>query len=43
MTENDLENIRDKYTHMAEQALRVLAFAERTYTDIPKDETTAEE
>ncbi len=43
MTETDLENIRDKYTHMAEQALRVLAFAERTYTKTPKDETEAEE
>ena len=27
---------------MAEQALRVLAFAQRSYTETPIDETTAE-
>jgi len=43
MTEADLQDIQEKYTHMAEQALRVLAFAERTYTNTPKDETEAEE
>lgn len=39
----DLHKIQHHYTHMAEQALRVLAFAERTYTKVPKDETEAEE
>jgi Ca2+-transporting ATPase len=43
ITEQDIKNIREKYTHMAEQALRVLAFAERNYTQVPKDETEAEE
>lgn len=43
ITEKDIKNIREKYTHMAEQALRVLAFAERNYTQVPKDETEAEE
>jgi magnesium-transporting ATPase (P-type) len=28
-------NIHDKYAHMAEQALRVLAFAYRTYENTP--------
>ena len=42
ITDEDIQNIRERYTHMAEQALRVLAFAQRSYTETPIDETTAE-
>ena len=43
MTPEDLKSIHEKYEHMAEQALRVLAFAERTTDGRLVDEDEAEQ